>query len=104
MPHESCKTCNDSRWVCEGHQHRPWGDLCCDERPDGLLRRLWFRFGWRVVPQAVILRMPNPERLCSHGACHCGGAGDPCPGCNPEGEIDPGWSHIEADVAVTDGR
>jgi len=68
----TCRTCNGTRWVCEEHPDRPWGGLCC-KRPDG-------------------------ADICEHGACHCGGAGDPCPSCNPEGEIDPGWVHTEATV------
>jgi len=47
--------CNDTGHACENHPDRPWGGMCCDGPASGV--------------------------LCEHGACHCGGAGMPCPVC-----------------------
>lgn len=62
----SCPACGDSGVVCENHPGRAWGPLCCLEDPP-----VW-------VVKCVCC---NPEPLCSHGSCHCGGAGAPCPAC-----------------------
>jgi hypothetical protein len=51
---KSCPNCNGTGHVCENHPRWPWGDICCDERG---------------------------KQMCKHGACHCGGAGMPCPTC-----------------------
>jgi hypothetical protein len=88
-----CKTCRDIRWVCESHIRHPWGDLCCEapsraKRVRKLHHMLPYRFPFRF---AWCIRV-----LCKHGACHCGGAGYPCPGCNSEGNIDPGWVTVLA--------
>jgi hypothetical protein len=57
-----CARCGDTAHVCEDHPARPWGGLCCGG-PAG----------------------PGPDGdgavLCQHGACHCGGAGEPCGSC-----------------------
>jgi hypothetical protein len=52
----TCPLCHDSGHVCENHPGQPWGGLCCD---DAALHGV----------------------DCAHGACGCGGAGMPCPGC-----------------------
>lgn len=92
-----CATCDGSGWVCESHPRRPWGGLCCDgprarQRLVGRLHAVLpyagpFRLAWRI------------RVLCKDGACHCGGAGDPCPECNPDGSADPGWTSIIAEAA-----
>lgn len=51
----ACSNCNDTGHVCENHPDQAWGGLCCEH-----LGAAW---------------------LCEHGACHCGGAGMPCPTC-----------------------
>jgi hypothetical protein len=79
-PAPRCPRCHDTGHVCDGHPHRPWGDLCCDgPRRAGWLGRLHallpyrglFRLAWRI------------RVLCEHGACHCGEPGAPCPACCP---------------------
>ena len=61
-PAFDCRTCQDTGHVCENHPGRAWGALCCK----GPVR----------LPVA-----PGTEVLCGHGACHCGGAGEPCHAC-----------------------
>lgn len=46
-------------WVCENHPARPWGGMCCES--------------------------PPVDDICVHGACHCGGAGQPCTHPQPDG-------------------
>lgn len=60
VPAFRCTSCRDTGHVCECHPGRSWGGVCCDgPRPPA----------------------SRPEVLCEHGACHCGGAGMPCPAC-----------------------
>lgn len=89
-----CARCNDEGWVCESHHGRAWGDMCCDgPRRAALVHRLHrllpyrgpFRLAWRI------------RVLCGHGACHCGGAGDPCGDCNPAAHVD--WAHVIAEAS-----
>ena len=90
-----CARCNGERWVCESHHGRPWGDMCCD----GPRRAAVLHWLHRFLPYRGPLRLAWSIRvLCAHGACHCGGAGDPCPSCNPQGETDPGWTRIIAEA------
>lgn len=56
VPAVRCHNCNDTGHACENHPDRPWGYLCCNGPVPG-------------------------SGLCGHGACHCGGAGMPCPAC-----------------------
>ena len=51
----TCPSCRDEGHVCEDHPDRFWGGLCCAG--------------------------PVSGEVCEHGACHCGGAGMPCPDC-----------------------
>jgi len=60
VPPYDCRTCQDTGHVCESHPARPWGGFCCDGP---------------AKPGA------DGEKLCEHGACHCGGAGMPCTAC-----------------------
>lgn len=62
LPPEPCRTCKGSGWVCESHRDKPWGGMCCG-RPSP---------EWRPGEPCTVV-------LCGHGACHCGGAGEPCP-------------------------
>lgn len=55
----ACSNCNDTGHVCENHPTLPWGGMCCNPRVADLVS----------------------EHRCRHGACHCGGAGMPCPTC-----------------------
>ncbi len=89
-----CMTCDDSGWVCELHIRRSWGGMCCEEprraRLLGCLHRVLpyrgpFRLAWRI------------RVLCGHGACHCGGAGDPCGDCNPAAGVN--WLSVIAEVS-----
>jgi hypothetical protein len=58
--------------------------MCCDgPRRAAIVHQLHrllpyggpFRLAWRI------------RVLCEHGACHCGGAGDPCPDCNSTADV-----------------
>lgn len=91
-----CAACSGLGWTCECHPHRPWGGECCGERPEGVARRAWLRLLW-LLPPVVLVRLPCRERLCRHGACHCGGPGDACKSCNPDGGLE--WLRIEAEAS-----
>jgi hypothetical protein len=52
--HKGCSTCRGCGHVCENHPDLAWGEMISDEND------------------------PKP------GACYCGGAGMPCPQCNPD--------------------
>lgn len=52
----ACPVCQDTEVVCENHRDKPWGPMCC------------------TAGTAAVV-------ICEDGACHCGGAGEPCPNC-----------------------
>jgi hypothetical protein len=73
-----CPSCLDDGHVCEEHPGRPWGGMCCEEPP----RAKWLSRLHALLPYRGPFRLAWRIRvLCEHGACHCGGAGMPCPAC-----------------------
>lgn len=80
-PPFGCQVCHDTGHVCECHPSRPWGGFCCDD--------------------PVKLDQAG-EALCTHGACHCGGAGEPCPACCPSVPAD--GTHSITEAFTPDGK
>jgi hypothetical protein len=80
VPPYDCRACQDTGHVCENHPGRPWGALCCSGPAE---------------------LNPDGEVLCGHGACHCGGAGEPCGACCPPVPAD--GSRLITDAFKPDG-
>ena len=80
-PPFDCRTCQDTGHVCENHPSRPWGRLCCNGPAE---------------PAS------GGEALSEHGACHCGGAGEPCAACCPPVPTD--GSRLIMDAFKPDGK
>lgn len=93
-----CTACDGLGWVCEFHQDRPWGGMCCEGPPVPRLNGIFKALPWPMWSRWRLWSLRWLELPCEHGACHCGGAGMACRSCNPDGGLE--WLHVEAEVTL----